>query len=143
MKLKDFILDRFRTVSMRWKRRTRADGTSELRSIQERTCRRFGAVPEECPSDKRVGMSLNVRDGVLPINGIRSKSVGNSTGWYIWAGEYSADADFFETLCVSHLPEWCPQVLPYLLLPPGWRIQIAPGHEDVWFDRTIADSDGD
>lgn len=38
---------------------------------------------------------------------------------------------------ISHLPEWCPDILPYLALPPGWRVLLAPGFEDVWFDETL------
>jgi hypothetical protein len=49
----------------------------------------------------------------------------------------SENADFFQPLHVCHLHEWCPSVLPYLALPPGWRFQIAPGHEDVWFDQEL------
>jgi hypothetical protein len=33
--------------------------------------------------------------------------------------------------------EWCPAVLPYLELPPGWRFLIALGHEDVWEDPSL------
>lgn len=31
----------------------------------------------------------------------------------------------------------CPEVLPYLGLPPGWRFRIAPGHSDVWDDPEL------
>lgn len=64
--------------------------------------------------------------------------VGDTTGWYIWAGgEMSEDPNFFVPLHVSHLQEWCPSAVRYLDLPPGWRFQIAPGHEDVWFDPEL------
>lgn len=49
----------------------------------------------------------------------------------------SSDPDFFQPLRVEHLTHWCPAVIPYLLLPPGYRFQIAPGHEDVWFDASL------
>lgn len=59
---------------------------------------------------------------------------GDTTGWYLWAGgEMSQDPDFFLPLHAAHLEEWCPLVIPYLVLPPGWRFQIAPDYEDVWF----------
>lgn len=86
----------------------------------------------------KVGISRSVRDGVLPLNGIRHLPVGETTGWYIWAGEeLSQDEDFFVPLHVEHLSAWCPQVVPYLALPPGWRFLLAPGYEDVWFDSSI------
>ena len=43
--------------------------------------------------------------------------------------------DFFDALHVEHLPDWWPEVLPYLALPPVWAFVIAPGYEDVWFDE--------
>lgn len=42
-------------------------------------------------------------------------------------------------LHVGHLAEWCPDALPYLALPPGWRFLIAPGYEDVWEDPALFD----
>lgn len=90
-----------------------------------------------CGNDLKVGISLNVRDGVLPINGVRIAPVGDDSGWFIWAGEYSDASEFFIPLHVEHLRDWCPFVVPFLMLPPKWRFQIAPGHEDVWFDPQI------
>ena len=73
-----------------------------------------------------------------PINGLRHEPVGDTNGWYIWAGpELSQDPDFFTPLHVHHLGEWCPQVLPYLALPPGSRFLIAEGYEDVWHDEAL------
>jgi len=28
---------------------------------------------------------------------------------------------------------------PYLARPPGWRVLLAPGQEDVWYDGTLLD----
>lgn len=110
----------------------------DVRDAQREICRRFGVEPCPAPSDLKVGIARNVRQGVLPINGSRCQPAGDTTGWYIWAGgEMSEDPDFFVPLHTSHLQEWCPSVLPYLALPPGWRFQIAPGHEDVWFDEEV------
>ena len=40
----------------------------------------------------------------------------------IYAGDERSDAaDFYQPLCVEHLAEYCPFVLPLLALPPGWR----------------------
>jgi hypothetical protein len=38
---------------------------------------------------------------------------------------------------VDHVASWCPDILPYLQLPPGYRVQIAPGYEDVWADPDL------
>lgn len=89
------------------------------------------------PTDK-VGAADNVRKGIWPVNGLRHQPEGGTCGWYLWAGEeLSPDPDFFVPVHVAHLSEWCPAVLPYLGLAPGWRFLIAPGYEDVWFDPSL------
>ncbi len=103
------------------------------------TCQRFNVTCVPCPPDCKVGVARNVRDdGLWPLNGLRHAPEGDTTGWYIWAGERLSQAlNFFVPLHVKHLGQWCPQVLPYLGLPPGWRFLIAPDHEDVWNDMSL------
>jgi hypothetical protein len=99
---------------------------------------RFGASPDLPHDDLKVGIALNVRTGLQPLNALRHRPEGDMSGWYIWAGEeVSEDADFFEPLHLSHLLDWCPPIVPYLALPPGWRVLLAPGYEDVWFDESL------
>jgi len=103
-------------------------------------CERFSVEFAESPAHLKVGADPRVRDGILPLNGLRHRPEGDTTGWYIWAGEkLSDDPGFFQPVHVSHLEEWCPTVIPYLGLPPGWRFLIAAGHEDVWHDGTLID----
>src|SRR5689334_3598876 len=110
----------------------------ELLGRQLEVCRRFGVDPHVTDDHLKVGIARNVRDGIQPLNGLRLLPDGDTTGWYIWAGEEISDqSDFFAPLHLSHLREWCPDVLPYLQLPPGWRFQIAPEHEDVWLDDEL------
>lgn len=97
-------------------------------------CKRFGAEPLPARPDLKVGVSRNLKDHPAPWNGMRNNIEGDTTGWYIWAGEWSDDPEFFVPLHVKHLAAWRPEVLPYLALPPGWRFLIAPGYEDVWFE---------
>ena len=111
-----------------------------VRSKQEAISARFGAEYVESPSHLKVGLDPQVRHGVTPLNGLRHRPEGDTTGWYIWAGEtLSDDPGFFQPVHVSHLGEWCPAAIPYLGLPPGWRFLLAPGHEDVWYDATLLD----
>lgn len=98
-------------------------------------CARFKVEPFAVLEGCKVGISLSAKSEILPLHGVRYKPVGDTTGWYIWRGEYSDQQDFFVPLHVSHLQEWCPAALPYLQLPPGWRFLIAPDYEDVWFDE--------
>ena len=68
---------------------------------------------------------------------------GEMTGWFLWAGEeMPKEPDAFDPLHVKHLPAWCPAVLPFLELPPGWRFLVAPEQEDLWFDEEVDTSWG-
>lgn len=105
---------------------------------QLEVCRRVGVEPIPAPLDHKVGISRNVRDGIQPINGLRHRPNGDTTGWYIWAGDVlSDDPAFFMPLHVEHLKEWCPEVMKYLQLPPGWRFLLSAGYEDVWEDPSL------
>lgn len=66
--------------------------------------------------------------------GVRHAVEGNTTGWYLWTGEYSDAADFYVPWHTSHLYQQWPELAPYLALPPGWGFVVAPNYEDVWFD---------
>lgn len=85
-----------------------------------------------------VGISRTVLGGAIPLNALRHLPKGQTSGWYIWAGGEPSDAsDFFEPLHISHLGTWCPAIKPYLGLPPGTRVLLAPNHEDVWHDESL------
>lgn len=112
--------------------------TSADLKAQLETCRRYEA--EFCPAaaNNKIGIAMNARTGLLPLNGLRHPSEGDTTGWYIWAGEKMSESpDYFAPLHVEHLHEWCPQVIKFLGLPPGWRFLVAKDHEDVWFDESL------
>lgn len=105
---------------------------------QAELCSRHGVQFVASPANMKVGIARNVRTGLLPLNGLRHPPIGDTTGWYLWAGEeLRQDADFFVPLHVEHLAEWCPQVLKFLGLPPGWRFLLAHGYEDVWEDPSL------
>lgn len=108
---------------------------------QKQLCARYGAPWSEAPAYLKVGIALGVREGVLPIHGLRHSPEGDTTGWYIWAGEdeLPEDPDFFVPLHMEHLEEWCPLALKFLGLPPGWRFLTDGEHEDVWEDPSLLD----
>lgn len=108
---------------------------------QKQICEKYNADFVESPNDLKVGISLNVKNGVLPVNGLRHPKEGGTTGWYIWSGEYSDDPDFFQPLHVDHLKEWCPWIEKYLGLAPGWRFLVTPEYEDIWWDSSLLDID--
>lgn len=111
---------------------------NEIEELQRDVCRRYGVDFNPSLASLKVGISLNVKEGLTPINGLRHPPVGDTTGWYIWAGEeLSVEKDFFLPLHVEHLDNWCPQIKKFLGLPPGWRFLVAGDYEDVWFDESI------
>ena len=112
-----------------------------MTETQAAVCRRIGATPDEPLPGSKVGVARNVRTGEQPLNALRHPAEGDACGWYVWSGEGepSADPDFFVALHVEHLAAWCPQLVPYLALPAGWRVLLAPGHEDVWHDERLLD----
>jgi hypothetical protein len=110
---------------------------SDEEQVQSAVCARFDVVPCPAPGHLKVGISRSVRAGAQPLHGLRIPPEGDTTGWFIWAGDWSDGPYFLEPLCTAHLPEVCVQAVPYLQLPPGWRFLVAPGYEDVWFDEAL------
>lgn len=114
---------------------------NELLAQQKAMCQKYGAEYFPSQDDLKVGIASNVKQGVRPIHGLRHIPEGDTTGWYIWAGEELSDApDFFSPLHVEHLSHWCPDVRKYLGLPPGWRFLIDGDYEDVWYDESLLSS---
>ena len=112
--------------------------SNAIEDLQRATCARFGAEYIPAPRHLTVGFSKTIREGLLPINGLRHPTDGTTTGWYLWGGELLSDSpDFFQPLHVEHLGEWCPAVEKYLGLPPGWLFLIAGDYEDVWYDESL------
>lgn len=116
--------------------------SKDIQATQKKLCKQYKTSFCPSPEKFKVGISVNVRDGIIPLNGLRHPPKGDTTGWYIWAGEkLSSDSDFFEPLHVSHLEDWCPEIRKYLGLPPGYRFLIAGDHEDVWYDESLLEVD--
>ena len=112
--------------------------TTAIEVLQKEVCKVHGAVFLASPHSFKVGISENVRDQLEPINGLRHPPEGDTTGWYIWAGEELSDAaDFFRPLHVEHLDHWCPRIQKFLGLAPGWRFLVTGEFEDVWFDDSL------
>jgi hypothetical protein len=78
---------------------------------QQETYKRFSVTPIAAPQD----MKLSKRLSMAGIRGLRHAPAGDTTGWFIWAGEeLSDDPDFFVPVHVSHISDWCPNVLSTL-----------------------------
>jgi hypothetical protein len=100
---------------------------------QREICQRFGSGYVPSPMNSKFGIAISTLT-VRPLNALRHPLSADTSGWYVWGGELVDDPEFFQPLHVEHMGEYCPELVPYLGLAPGWRVQLAPGHEDVWFD---------
>ena len=110
---------------------------SNLKSLQKEKCILVGS-PESYPDESlQIGIALQTR-GKQPITGMRANPENGTAGWYIWAGDYSEDPDFFQPIHISHVPDVWPALMPYLALAPGYRFIIDDeGYEDIWHEPVI------
>ncbi len=103
---------------------------------QQELCHQYGREFVPCPPDSKLGLATQTI-GQNPINGLRHPPTCETSGWYIWAGEFSTSPEFFSPLHISHLPERLPEVLKFLGLPPGSRFLLSGDYVDVWFDESL------
>lgn len=116
----------------------------EIEIAQKNLCKQYGASFAPLNFDLKLGISLNVKGGqIFPINGLRHPPETGTSGWFIWAGEELLDnPDFFVPLHIKHLNDWCPELLKFLGLPPGYRFLLGENNwEDVWQDETLLNID--
>lgn len=113
----------------------------EITSKQRIICERYAAAYMEASFDKIIGVAIETFEDKsrMPIHGLRrANEPAHTTGWYIWAGDFSEADDFFKPVHVHHLLKLYPQVLDYLGLAQGWRFIIDDQqYEDVWYDEWL------
>ncbi|WP_199962300.1 MULTISPECIES: immunity protein Imm33 domain-containing protein [unclassified Delftia] len=110
---------------------------SKINSLQKEKCILAGS-PESYPDESlKIGIALQTK-GKQPVTGMRAHPENGTAGWYIWAGEYSEDPDFFKPIHIGHVPDVWPALMPYLALAPGYRFIIDnEGCEDIWHEPVI------
>ena len=97
-------------------------------------CRKYESKWNPINKKLMVGCSTDLSSD--PINGLRHPKEGITTGWYIWSGEWSDNADFFKPICAEHLLQEKPELIKYLGLDVGFRFLIGKdNYEDVWYDE--------
>jgi hypothetical protein len=108
---------------------------------QIETCQRFGSAVTLPDPSLKAGIALHTLH-LKPLNALRHPPEGKTCGWYIWGGEHLGNNPaFFSPLHVSHLANYCPSLLPYLALAPGWRVLLAPPQEEVWYDESLLNTE--
>jgi hypothetical protein len=110
---------------------------------QEEVCRRYGTDRVPAPPRLKLGVAQNVLGGAGPLNGLRHPGTATTSGWYLWRGdEPGTSDDFFQPTHGAHLLSRCPEAIPFLGLPPGWRWRLAAEGDDAWQDPTLLDVTG-
>lgn len=114
---------------------------SRVSAAQHDICRRFAVKPSLPGQRTMVGFAFARPRHLEPLNALRHPVTGQSNGWFVWRGPAipQDDDEFFAPLHVEHLDEHAPELEPYLALPPGRGVVLAPGYEDVWYDETLLD----
>lgn len=97
---------------------------------------RFAVDPTHVSPEMLVNVGLPLIPTLLPYNGVRIQSPAGHSGWIVWTGRTEEMA--YMAVPLDDFLRACPEVSPYLGLATGWRFQIAPGYEDVWFDDEAA-----
>lgn len=111
-------------------------------NLENTICIKYGSEPTPPHASDKVGIALQTLH-LEPLNALRHHPENGTCGWYVWGGEeLSSSPDFFQPLHFSHLIERVPNLVLYLSLAPGWRVLLAHGQEDVWFDQELIQNAG-
>jgi hypothetical protein len=86
---------------------------------QHEVCAKYGAVCLPADIGSIAGVARTIGSGLLPVNGLRHPPTDDTSGWYLWAGDFSTEDNFFEPIHVLHVADRAPEVMIYLGLPPG------------------------
>ena len=90
------------------------------------------------PINKKLVVGISTDIEADPINGLRLRPDRQTTGWFIWTGDFSEACDFFQPMCAEHLLQKRPEIIKYLGLDVGFRfLADKKGYEDVWYDEKL------
>jgi len=104
---------------------------------QQAVCEQHGTEFLPPAPGSKVGIAIQTLRR-QPLNGMRIEPEGGVCGWYLWAGDEPSTADdFYQPMCVEHLADHCPDALPFLALPPGWRFLTDGQVVDAWYDSAL------
>ena len=103
-------------------------------AAQNAICEKYGM--SVLPPEEMVAIAIESL-GNTPIYGTRvCLPDGGNVSWFIHGGTHSAAIDFYQPVCIEHLPEMLPLVMKYLCLPTGAKFIIdTQGYEDVWMEE--------
>jgi hypothetical protein len=94
--------------------------------LQRAICDRVGVRPSPPRASSMIGIAPSRSRDLVPLHALRQPPQGQSNGWYAWRGDDipQDDTDFSVPLHIEHLADHEPDLVPYLALPPGWRVLL-------------------
>jgi hypothetical protein len=104
---------------------------------QEKLCAEYGVKYVPCMPGSIVGVSRNFGENIFPKNGLRHLPSLQSNGWFLWAGDFCYDNDFFQSVHLEHIVDILPEAAEFLGLGPGWRFLFHGSYKDVWYDEDL------
>lgn len=110
------------------------DHSIKVINDQELVCGQHGAVPVFPAFSQLVVLSKGVYEG-LNVEAVRYPSPGHMSGWWITTHLYGGDTDSLITDHYYHLAFRRPDLLKFLALPFGYRLNINGSENEAWFDQ--------
>lgn len=105
-----------------------------IRQLQKICCKANSAKFTPPGFSERVFLALGT-EGRLPVQATRQNPRRGVSGWYVYWGEEEPGAPRdFVALDYAEIHLHAPALIPYLALPPGWNITLAPGSLDLWYE---------
>lgn len=114
----------------------RLDDMETASPEQVSLCARAGSPVLAIGADSKIGVALESLSR-SPLSALRYPVKNAISGWYVWGGEFSADANFFQPRDAKQVMTLVPALVPYLALAPGWRVLLDRGQEYLYFDAGL------
>jgi len=111
----------------------------ECWAMQHRKCQELGAEFRAPRLDQLAVISSGVLDGGL-WTAVRYPSPPHMSGWWITTDRYDGDITSLTTEHLRHIGAARPEILPYIALPEGYRVDLAAS-PSAWLDQTVLDAD--
>lgn len=113
-----------------------ADTGISIINEQEYECKKYNETPYFPTFNQKIAISKGVYEG-LPVDAVRYPSPGHMTGWWITTDLYNNDINSLMVVHYYHVAFKRPDILRYLALPFGYRLQMSDSEKLIWFDEKV------
>ena len=118
-----------------------ADLTLRYWKEQSDMCRRLTAAFTPPRPDQKAAVSAGVLEGAVPVSGVRYPAPSHMSGWYLTTQAFSGDVKELRVEHLYHVTARRPDLVAFLALPPGFRIEVGAQGGTAAFDaRALKDA---